>query len=171
MKCEILAVLYNVMRWNASQHSLLVNYKLLICPSPSAENKTRSVLLGEMLLMCYKHSSLLIEMSISWKMLQLLICNIIPLLCPAGNRWNFKKMVSYQEMLDRIRQQWPNLEKLQTEQTDTAKVCVSANCTSHVLICSCQRLKHRQRWFHENLNFSWSANQHHLFLLKPVCII
>uniref|UniRef100_A0A8C4HNN1 Molybdenum cofactor biosynthesis protein 1 n=1 Tax=Dicentrarchus labrax TaxID=13489 RepID=A0A8C4HNN1_DICLA len=38
-----------------------------------------------------------------------------------GNKWNFKKMVSYQEMLDRIRQQWPNLEKLQTGQTDTAK--------------------------------------------------
>ncbi|XP_044021843.1 molybdenum cofactor biosynthesis protein 1 isoform X1 [Siniperca chuatsi] len=38
-----------------------------------------------------------------------------------GNKWNFKKMVSYQEMLDRIRQQWPNLEMLQTEHTDTAK--------------------------------------------------
>nr|XP_020497261.1 molybdenum cofactor biosynthesis protein 1-like [Labrus bergylta] len=39
----------------------------------------------------------------------------------AGNKWNFKKMVSYQEMLDRIRQQWPDLEMLQTGQTDTAK--------------------------------------------------
>nr|XP_046268627.1 molybdenum cofactor biosynthesis protein 1 isoform X2 [Scatophagus argus] len=38
-----------------------------------------------------------------------------------GNRWNFKKMVSYQEMLDRIRQQWPNMEMLQSEHTDTAK--------------------------------------------------
>ncbi|XP_074548858.1 molybdenum cofactor biosynthesis protein 1 isoform X2 [Halichoeres trimaculatus] len=38
-----------------------------------------------------------------------------------GNKWNFKKMVSYQEMLDRIRQQWPDLEMLQTGQTDTAK--------------------------------------------------
>uniref|UniRef100_A0A8D0D1X8 Molybdenum cofactor biosynthesis protein 1 n=1 Tax=Sander lucioperca TaxID=283035 RepID=A0A8D0D1X8_SANLU len=38
-----------------------------------------------------------------------------------GNKWNFKKMVSYQEMLDHIRQQWPNLEKLQTGQTETAK--------------------------------------------------
>ncbi|KAM9340917.1 molybdenum cofactor biosynthesis protein 1-like [Symphorus nematophorus] len=38
-----------------------------------------------------------------------------------GNKWNFKKMVSYQEMLDRIRQQWPKLEKLQTGHTDTAK--------------------------------------------------
>ena len=33
-------------------------------------------------------------------------------------------MVSYQEMLDHIRQQWPNLEKLQTGQTETAKVSV-----------------------------------------------
>ncbi|XP_068194871.1 molybdenum cofactor biosynthesis protein 1 isoform X2 [Antennarius striatus] len=38
-----------------------------------------------------------------------------------GNKWNFKKMVSYQEMLDQIRQQWPNLEKLETEHTHTAK--------------------------------------------------
>uniref|UniRef100_A0A4W6CFH4 Molybdenum cofactor synthesis 1 n=1 Tax=Lates calcarifer TaxID=8187 RepID=A0A4W6CFH4_LATCA len=38
-----------------------------------------------------------------------------------GNKWNFKKMVSYQEMLDRIRQQWPKLEMLQTGHTDTAK--------------------------------------------------
>lgn len=38
-----------------------------------------------------------------------------------GNKWNFKKMVSYQEMLDCIRQKWPDLEKLQAGQTDTAK--------------------------------------------------
>ncbi|XP_059209217.1 molybdenum cofactor biosynthesis protein 1 isoform X2 [Centropristis striata] len=38
-----------------------------------------------------------------------------------GNKWNFKKMVSYQEMLDRIRQQWANLEMLQTGHTETAK--------------------------------------------------
>ncbi|XP_035466192.2 molybdenum cofactor biosynthesis protein 1 isoform X3 [Scophthalmus maximus] len=38
-----------------------------------------------------------------------------------GNKWNFKKMVSYQEMLDRIRQQWPELEMLQSGHTDTAK--------------------------------------------------
>ncbi|XP_061897732.1 molybdenum cofactor biosynthesis protein 1 isoform X1 [Entelurus aequoreus] len=38
-----------------------------------------------------------------------------------GNKWNFKKMVSYQEMLDHIRQQWPDLEMLQTGHTDTAK--------------------------------------------------
>lgn len=31
-------------------------------------------------------------------------------------------MVSYQEMLDSIRQRWPELERLQTEATDTSKV-------------------------------------------------
>ncbi|XP_037603101.1 molybdenum cofactor biosynthesis protein 1 isoform X1 [Sebastes umbrosus] len=39
-----------------------------------------------------------------------------------GNKWNFKKMVSYQEMLDHIKQQWPNLEMLQTGGTETAKI-------------------------------------------------
>ncbi|XP_030614960.1 molybdenum cofactor biosynthesis protein 1 isoform X2 [Archocentrus centrarchus] len=38
-----------------------------------------------------------------------------------GNKWNFKKMVSYQEMLDCVRQRWPNLEMLQAGHTDTAK--------------------------------------------------
>ncbi|XP_034381205.1 molybdenum cofactor biosynthesis protein 1 isoform X2 [Cyclopterus lumpus] len=37
-----------------------------------------------------------------------------------GNKWNFRKMVSYQEMLDLIRQQWPDLERLETGGT-TAK--------------------------------------------------
>ncbi|XP_037833737.1 molybdenum cofactor biosynthesis protein 1-like [Kryptolebias marmoratus] len=39
-----------------------------------------------------------------------------------GNKWNFKKMVSYQEMLDRIRQQWPKLERVQAGPADTAKM-------------------------------------------------
>uniref|UniRef100_A0A672SSE5 Molybdenum cofactor biosynthesis protein 1-like n=1 Tax=Sinocyclocheilus grahami TaxID=75366 RepID=A0A672SSE5_SINGR len=39
-----------------------------------------------------------------------------------GNRWNFKMMVSYQEMLDFIKQKWPNLEPVPGEETDTAKV-------------------------------------------------
>ncbi|XP_061699532.1 molybdenum cofactor biosynthesis protein 1 isoform X2 [Syngnathoides biaculeatus] len=38
-----------------------------------------------------------------------------------GNKWNFKKMVSYQEMLDHIKQKWPGLETLQTGHSDTAK--------------------------------------------------
>lgn len=53
-----------------------------------------------------------------------------------GNKWNFKKMVSYQEMLDRIKQQWPNLERLQSGHTDTAKVrsvtCLNMFCTSQL---------------------------------------
>ncbi|XP_048083961.1 molybdenum cofactor biosynthesis protein 1 isoform X2 [Alosa alosa] len=39
-----------------------------------------------------------------------------------GNRWNFKKMVSYQEMLDHIKQEWPNLELLHGAESDTAKI-------------------------------------------------
>ncbi|XP_053315353.1 molybdenum cofactor biosynthesis protein 1 isoform X2 [Spea bombifrons] len=38
-----------------------------------------------------------------------------------GNKWNFKKMVSYQEMLDSIRQRWPDLEKLPAETSSTSK--------------------------------------------------
>nr|XP_051710727.1 molybdenum cofactor biosynthesis protein 1 isoform X2 [Oryctolagus cuniculus] len=38
-----------------------------------------------------------------------------------GNKWNFKKMVSYKEMLDTIQQQWPDLEKLPEEESSTAK--------------------------------------------------
>lgn len=55
-------------------------------------------------------------------MLHLLISHITHLLLSAGNKWNFKKMVSYQEMLDSIKQQWPNLEKLSSAHTETAKV-------------------------------------------------
>uniref|UniRef100_A0A4W4ELD3 Molybdenum cofactor biosynthesis protein 1 n=1 Tax=Electrophorus electricus TaxID=8005 RepID=A0A4W4ELD3_ELEEL len=38
-----------------------------------------------------------------------------------GNKWNFKKMVSYAEMLDRIKQQWPSLEAVPADEADTAK--------------------------------------------------
>ncbi|XP_068865914.1 molybdenum cofactor biosynthesis protein 1 isoform X2 [Aphelocoma coerulescens] len=38
-----------------------------------------------------------------------------------GNKWNFKKMVSYKEMLDTIKQRWPELEKLPCETSSTAK--------------------------------------------------
>ncbi|XP_067883879.1 molybdenum cofactor biosynthesis protein 1 isoform X2 [Heterodontus francisci] len=38
-----------------------------------------------------------------------------------GNKWNFKKMVSYQEMLGTIKQRWPDLEKLPSGASDTAK--------------------------------------------------
>ncbi|KAJ3613836.1 hypothetical protein NHX12_020081 [Muraenolepis orangiensis] len=39
-----------------------------------------------------------------------------------GNKWNFKKMVSYQEMLDSIKQRWPALEVVPTGHADTAKM-------------------------------------------------
>ncbi|XP_060790697.1 molybdenum cofactor biosynthesis protein 1 isoform X2 [Neoarius graeffei] len=38
-----------------------------------------------------------------------------------GNKWNFRKMVSYAEMLDCIKQQWPSLEPLPGDETGTAK--------------------------------------------------
>ncbi|NXN08263.1 MOCS1 protein, partial [Indicator maculatus] len=38
-----------------------------------------------------------------------------------GNKWNFKKMVSYKEMLDTIKQRWPELVKLPCETSSTAK--------------------------------------------------
>ncbi|XP_050804484.1 LOW QUALITY PROTEIN: molybdenum cofactor biosynthesis protein 1 [Gopherus flavomarginatus] len=38
-----------------------------------------------------------------------------------GNKWNFRKMVSYKEMLDTVRQRWPDLEKLPCEASSTAK--------------------------------------------------
>ncbi|XP_072313923.1 molybdenum cofactor biosynthesis protein 1 isoform X2 [Eucyclogobius newberryi] len=38
-----------------------------------------------------------------------------------GNKWNFKKMVSYQEMLDQIRQHWPSIGMLPPGSTDTSK--------------------------------------------------
>ncbi|XP_039193016.1 molybdenum cofactor biosynthesis protein 1 isoform X1 [Crotalus tigris] len=38
-----------------------------------------------------------------------------------GNKWNFKKMVSYKEMLDTIKQKWPDLKKLPCEASSTAK--------------------------------------------------
>ncbi|CAK6447025.1 unnamed protein product [Pipistrellus nathusii] len=38
-----------------------------------------------------------------------------------GNKWNVKKMVSYKEMLDTLRRQWPELEKLPEEESSTAK--------------------------------------------------
>lgn len=38
-----------------------------------------------------------------------------------GNKWNTKKMVSYQEMLSIVHQKWPNLEKLHDNENDTSK--------------------------------------------------
>ncbi len=89
----------------------------LFLPLPSEENVVGSVLLAEAA-GCWIVNELnnVVATPYTWPTL--------PYLLSAGNKWNFKKMVSYQEMLDRIRQKWPNLEMLQTGHTDTAKVRV-----------------------------------------------
>lgn len=38
-----------------------------------------------------------------------------------GNRWNFQRMVSYQQMLDMIRDRWPDLQRLSDKPNDTSK--------------------------------------------------
>ncbi|XP_070577671.1 uncharacterized protein [Ptychodera flava] len=38
-----------------------------------------------------------------------------------GNKWNFKKMVAYQEMIDTIKQKWPTFERLSDKPNDTSK--------------------------------------------------
>ena len=39
-----------------------------------------------------------------------------------GNRWNFSKFVSYIEMMDTIKDRYPNLIRLEDAQNDTSKV-------------------------------------------------
>ena len=39
-----------------------------------------------------------------------------------GNKWNFKKLVPYKEMLDTIQLKWPTLYKLKDEPNNTSKV-------------------------------------------------
>ncbi|GJP36487.1 hypothetical protein CLOM_g20991 [Closterium sp. NIES-68] len=67
-----------------------------------------------------------------------------------GNVWKTKKMVSYAEMMARIKQQHPNIARLQDHPSDTAKnfqvpgfagsVSVISSMTSH--FCSgCTRLR------------------------------
>lgn len=38
-----------------------------------------------------------------------------------GNKWNFQKFVSYQEMLNTIREKWPDLGRLHDHANDTSK--------------------------------------------------
>ncbi|XP_071079840.1 uncharacterized protein [Haliotis cracherodii] len=38
-----------------------------------------------------------------------------------GNKWNFNKLVSYQQMLDIIRSRWPDLDRLSDHANDTSK--------------------------------------------------
>ncbi|XP_023383332.1 molybdenum cofactor biosynthesis protein 1 isoform X2 [Pteropus vampyrus] len=49
-----------------------------------------------------------------------------------GNKWNFKKMVSYKEMLDTLQQQWPELEKLPEEESSTAKTFKIPGFRGHI---------------------------------------
>jgi len=39
-----------------------------------------------------------------------------------GNKWSFKKMVSYMEMLDTFKSRWPDLYRIQDHPNDTSKV-------------------------------------------------
>lgn len=38
-----------------------------------------------------------------------------------GNKWNFKKMLSFSEMLENVKKRWPNLERLEDGPNDTSK--------------------------------------------------
>ncbi|XP_077997873.1 molybdenum cofactor biosynthesis protein 1-like [Glandiceps talaboti] len=38
-----------------------------------------------------------------------------------GNKWNFRKMVPYQEMVDSIKERWPDIERLSDRPNDTSK--------------------------------------------------
>lgn len=38
-----------------------------------------------------------------------------------GNRWNFKRMISYQQMLDMIKNKWPDIQRLSDGPNDTSK--------------------------------------------------
>ena len=40
----------------------------------------------------------------------------------SGNKWDYDKMVSYSEMLNIIRKEWPDIEKLNSLPNDTSKV-------------------------------------------------
>ena len=39
-----------------------------------------------------------------------------------GNKWNFKKMVPYQEMLNTIKEKYPCLHRISDQPNDTSKV-------------------------------------------------
>ena len=39
-----------------------------------------------------------------------------------GNKWNYSKFVSYAEMLDVIKAQWPSFQRLPDSPNDTSKV-------------------------------------------------
>lgn len=41
----------------------------------------------------------------------------------SGNKWEVDKMVSYKEMLEKIKHEWPNFYPLKNQANDTSKVC------------------------------------------------
>ena len=41
-----------------------------------------------------------------------------------GNKWNFKKMVPYKEMIDTIKAKYPDFSRLSDKPNDTSKVMV-----------------------------------------------
>ena len=41
-----------------------------------------------------------------------------------GNKWNFDKFVPYRKMLAAILAKWPQMERLEGDKHDTAKVCI-----------------------------------------------
>ncbi|XP_029448793.1 LOW QUALITY PROTEIN: molybdenum cofactor biosynthesis protein 1 [Rhinatrema bivittatum] len=49
-----------------------------------------------------------------------------------GNKWNFRKMVSFQEMLDTVKQRWPDLERLPTESSSTSKAYKVPGFQGHI---------------------------------------
>ena len=58
-----------------------------------------------------------------------------------GNRWNFKRMVSYQQMVDMIRDKWPDFERLSDGPNDTSKVdsmwmYTAGLCCAMCFLCS-----------------------------------
>ena len=40
-----------------------------------------------------------------------------------GNKWNFQKFVSYQEIRNIIKEKWPDVKRLRDSANDTSKVC------------------------------------------------
>ena len=48
-----------------------------------------------------------------------------------GNKWNFKKFVSYQEMLDTIMQRFPDFQRIRDRPNDTSKVLKTSLLQKH----------------------------------------
>lgn len=53
-----------------------------------------------------------------------------------GNKWNYSKFVSYAEMLEAIKTQWPSFQRLSDSPNDTSKVPVRCGLVIHMSDCS-----------------------------------